>query len=581
MVSYDQSANPKTTNPGIDPALGRISVRHGSGRWIPVGQSGASLPESGALRLEALSSLVLRGEPLPRELVERLVALDLRGLPVTADLLRGLGPLPALETLVLAETAADDDAISAVASYSGLHALDISGTCVTDAGLAALQALPLRSLIVNRTAVTNEAAATLAAMKGLQVLRLGDTRMDDEGVRLLGALVALCDVELPARTTDEGVAALRNLPALATLWLGRASITDQAFDEFPASSPLRMLALPEQYGDAGLRSLTRFSKLESLWLEGCEISAEGMDALACLTKLSDYYFTAPIADSAAQALARLHAPRRLCLFSPLTTRYSVEVLSASPSLEELRLASSTFRDQDGWLLGRFARLRSVHFIESGLSARGFRELQESLPACRVTHAPRSFPLPRRVYQGELLMRRNSPDGSTPWVAVDPSLDVLRLPADSELSYRASCCEDLPELQGFGEGIVGQIVELKLTQCVLGAGLVPLLEKMPRLACLEAPKGVIAGRTLASVAGHPGLQKLVLDLTSVGDAEMAVVAGSRSLGELHLRATPVTDAGLHSLAGLSSLKELRVNGARVTEKGVEAFRTARPDVRLVV
>lgn len=60
-----------------------------------------------------------------------------------------------------------------------------------------------------------------------------------------------------------------------------------------------------------------------------------------------------------------------------------------------------------------------------------------------------------------------------------------------------------------------------------------------------------------------------------------LAAFPKLKELTFDATPVTDAGLAELEGIASLKRLTLNGTDVTPKGIEAFRSRRSDIEIVV
>jgi hypothetical protein len=89
--------------------------------------------------------------------------------------------------------------------------LDLSGTRVTDAGLATLARLPnLTRLSLGNTAVSDAGLRHLAALVRLEYLNLFDTRVSDAGVGALRALGALRVVYLGGtRVSSEGRAALQ------------------------------------------------------------------------------------------------------------------------------------------------------------------------------------------------------------------------------------------------------------------------------------------------------------------------------------------------------------------------------------
>lgn len=203
-------------------------------------------------RLQALGNeidlehLVIWGGPLrnadlaPLAKLTALKQLALGEMRVDDGVFEYLHNLPRLETLILAYTAnrgdltplvdlplrdvrlegcrfAGDHSAASLAKIPGLHQLELHMTGLTDAGVAALAALPLDTLWLGPR-VTDTAMQTLAGMPTLRHLDICAHNVSDEGAR-----------------------ALSTLPNLEILWLTRCGLTDESVDALATMSGLREL----------------------------------------------------------------------------------------------------------------------------------------------------------------------------------------------------------------------------------------------------------------------------------------------------------------------------------------------------
>jgi hypothetical protein len=126
-----------------------------------------------------------------------------------------------------------------------LRTLDLTGSPVSDAGLAALADLP-----------------------GVECLLLGDTAITDEGLKHLGGPRDLVELRLNATAvTDLGVRQLAGISNLKFLDLAETKVTDAGLQELQALKRLRVLnLLSTPTTEAGRRELRRA-------LPDCELGA--------------------------------------------------------------------------------------------------------------------------------------------------------------------------------------------------------------------------------------------------------------------------------------------------------------------
>jgi len=146
--------------------------------------------------------------------------LDLGRASASAGALRALGALVRLESVSLAETAADDGVLAALAPLQALSTLDLDHTRVTAAGLAHLGRLPkLDALSLCGTPVSGPDLAHLGALRTLRRLDLELTGATDAVLVSLARLPRLAWLSL--RDTPVQLAGGRlQLPALRHLDLG-------------------------------------------------------------------------------------------------------------------------------------------------------------------------------------------------------------------------------------------------------------------------------------------------------------------------------------------------------------------------
>ncbi len=148
-----------------------------------------------------------------------------------------------------------DSLLTRVAHFGGLEALYLSGSAVTDAGMAHLNALTdLRCLSLPNTRVSDAGLVHLQGMKCLEVLIL-----DKDGI------------------TDAGLAHLKGLTALKRLHIRYARISDAGLADLSVLAKLESLDLEHtEISDAGLASVKGLTNLRHLDLEGTAVADSGI-----------------------------------------------------------------------------------------------------------------------------------------------------------------------------------------------------------------------------------------------------------------------------------------------------------------
>jgi hypothetical protein len=141
-------------------------------------------------------------------------------------------------------------------------ALSLAGTGVDDAQLGTFtpwwwQFPELSDLDLTGTAITDEGLAHLSGA-GIQNLKLGDTKITSHGLAALANCPALSSVSLSkTQVDDSGVEYLIALPELRGLSLEGTPITDAALRRLESVTSLRYLRLGDNRGvtEAGVAAL--------------------------------------------------------------------------------------------------------------------------------------------------------------------------------------------------------------------------------------------------------------------------------------------------------------------------------------
>lgn len=178
--------------------------------------------------------------------------------------------------LVVAPQATDDD-LPHVGRLRGLSALDLSGSTVTDAGLARLNSpVNVQSLFLDGTPIKGTGLAHLAGARRLRSLSLARSHASDLGMVQLIHFTELTYLDLG--NTPVGDLGLGHLSAhkLDILDLRGTKVSDEGMAQLGHLESLTWLNLSgTNITDRGLLRLKRLTNLQTLGLKQTAVTAEG------------------------------------------------------------------------------------------------------------------------------------------------------------------------------------------------------------------------------------------------------------------------------------------------------------------
>jgi len=192
---------------------------------------------------------------------------------------------------------ATSEDLDRLSDYTGLMALDLGYTKISDDGLASLAELTeLRILNLSYTEVTDEGLQYLSGLKNLRSINLESTEITDEGLTHLENLEELRHLNLfrtpagkmealvmrgqPYKVGDAGTFSLSKMNKLTELNLHGSDITDDGIDQLVSMTNLRFLDLSAtKITDASLAELSKIKSLRYLDIKGTEITTAGLKTL--------------------------------------------------------------------------------------------------------------------------------------------------------------------------------------------------------------------------------------------------------------------------------------------------------------
>jgi hypothetical protein len=103
--------------------------------------------------------------------------------------------------------------------------------------------------------------------------------------------------------------------------------------------------------------------------------------------------------------------------------------------------------------------------------------------------------------------------------------------------------------------------------------------LKKLELLDLSYTKIGDPTLHALSSMSTLRDLTVTGTAVTDRGLAYLKGMKSLESLEARVTEIGDPGLEALRTLPKLRQVCVDSTNITDAACEAFRKARPGVKV--
>ena len=364
------------------------------------------------MREDKIPGLSLHGQSasLVGALVElpELRALLLDDLPVLSSDL--VFTLPALERLYLARTQIDDRAIDAIKRHDKLRVLDVEDTALTDAGLAKLVGLELHALNVAGTRITDAGGAVLGKFPKLAILDAGGTKI---GAKTIDAISKLALTELfidhtfvgkeiaklapfapgivrfdasmlaTYKPTDADVEWLAKAPNLIEVGLSNAKVHDKLVLAIAAKPNLKELKLAstEITATGAIPVISKLTRLEEVDLANLPVDDTAGAALLAMPnmrvlRLDGTKITDAVMQGSRPGPAIVPSQRLIELYVSKTkvTDAGLAILDATPKLEALGLGDLGVTDVT---LARIVKLRALHTLvlsKAGASPRSLASL---------------------------------------------------------------------------------------------------------------------------------------------------------------------------------------------------------------
>jgi serine/threonine protein kinase len=477
--------------------------------------------------------------------------------PRTMDALRRFPKLRRLACLI---AKADDDLISRLRELSNLKELSLrgnpnsNGQNLTQRGMKAIAALPLRRLVFRGMRLSAENVRTFATMPELAIFELEYQPGGDELLPEIAKFPALERLNLyqSKHITDKGIMQLTGMKTVRLINLGATGVTragaKQLSDAMPKcrvkikgavfgpidkSSPPLSDDDPDGYPDESADPDRTAVEMLSPHLPALVVRMSGSGKEVTLTK-KDAIPDRPFVLTGIKL--RQGMPQ---LPSDFTSRVFLPAVLPLGSLESIYPYNPPLHMTDGEL----AALASAPFAEQVTELGGTFELSQ-----------KTIDSLKRFSKLKILHCKASLAGDS---------DLARLKELSSL--RQLRLEHLGKSSRVSAAGIKAITDLPLTALRLHPATPPLDAK-----------------TIALVAAIPHLRDLQLSGPNITDDRLRDFAKCPGLVTLGLLGTPLTDDGLLHLTRIKSLRWVQLGGStKVTEAGAKRLSDALPKCQILL
>jgi len=272
-----------------------------------------SMPSISADVDQALTALQQAGANVQRNRQGDVVFICMNGSgeKFAGEDVKSLAPLTTVEVFDPSCTDMSDEGMALIAGWKRLRVLNLTGTKVTDQGIAHVAQLTelehlllpgaatdnclrhlrglskLQLLGLRGTQTTEAALADLQGLERLAYLFLNsDLQLSPAGLASLQEITSLRLVTIPNAFPDEDLTHLKKLRHLDTLHLAECTgITDQGLVHLKELLALRTISLPDRITDKGLAHLADLRDIESLDLRRTRVTGDGLKYLQGMANL--------------------------------------------------------------------------------------------------------------------------------------------------------------------------------------------------------------------------------------------------------------------------------------------------------
>ncbi len=240
------------------------------------------------------------------------------------------------DAIAAEETATDDD-LTFVA-HSKTSALSLKGSQITNKGLAQLTELPLKYLsLEDMQSIDDSSIPLIAKFTDLKQLILSGTKITDDGIAGLAGLKSLERLDVSALDiTDSGMKLIvAQWPKIRDLDLSNTLLTDKGMIKLKDLRDLRSLTLSNaEYGDAVMETITGHPTIAYLGFYRVKFAPKFLERFPKMSHLRSLSFFGRLPGVDAAEYAKLEAKLdKRCRFRLLEEGNSSSVQSVEPVVE--------------------------------------------------------------------------------------------------------------------------------------------------------------------------------------------------------------------------------------------------------
>ena len=296
-----------------------------------------------------------KADRVKRDHLNRVIAVDLRHLPIDLATLETLVTLKHIRSLQLSGTDLSTRELSVIAELKSLQSLDLRGCEIDTAGFQSLQQLEkLKVLRLSgkgiATRLTPEDVSTLAGIDSLRALLLDFFPISDQAVKNITQHTQLRELGLAGTgITDSSVPALFKMPQLKKLRLANTKITGKGLAMSGPDSQIVDLDISScpNFDERHLKHLEKSAPLSKLNLYDCRVTNQGVRHLENLSDLKWLNLDKTlITDEALRSVGKLFQLEFLHIGSTQITAGGLPQLTALKRLNRLIITETSVTDDE-------------------------------------------------------------------------------------------------------------------------------------------------------------------------------------------------------------------------------------------